>query len=64
MRSVFEDQRLTLADGVQRLEAAGIDYMLTGSVPMIRFAMARMTNDINIVVELVPNDARRVIDAC
>jgi hypothetical protein len=63
VRSVFEDQRLTLADGVQRLEEAGIDYMLTGSVSMIRFAMARMTNDIDIVVELGPHDARRIIDA-
>ena len=63
MNSIFEDQKLTLADGVRRLEEAGINYMLTGSVAMIRFAMARMTNDIDIVIELSHKDKDRFIRA-
>lgn len=63
MRSIFEDQKLTLADGVSRLEAADLNYMLTGSVSMVRFAMMRMTNDIDIVVELTPRDRHKIVSA-
>ncbi len=37
--------------------------MLTGSVAMVRFAMMRMTNDIDIVVELSSDDRHRIIQA-
>ena len=63
MRSIFEDQRLTLEDGVRRLESLGLPYMLTGSVAMLRFAPGRMTNDIDIVVQLSHGDRRRFVDA-
>lgn len=39
---------------VERLEAAGIEYMLTGSVAMAWYAQPRQTRDIDIVVELPP----------
>lgn len=63
MRSIFEDQRLTLEDGVNRLESIGLAYMLTGSVAMLRFAQGRMTNDIDIVVQLSHGDRLRFVDA-
>lgn len=63
MRSIFEDQRLTLADGVGRLESLGLNYMLTGSVAMLRFAQGRMTNDIDIVVQLSHADRGRFVEA-
>lgn len=36
--------------------------MLTGSVAMLRFAQGRMTNDIDIVVQLSHDDRRRFVD--
>jgi len=56
-----------LQDVCARLEKAGIDYMLTGSMAMNYYAQPRMTRDIDIVVELesfepdylVPGDALR-----
>ena len=44
-----------------RLEAAGISYMVTGSVAANYYAVPRMTRDIDLVVELGPEDADRVI---
>jgi hypothetical protein len=37
---------------VERLEAAGIAYMLTGSVSMAWYAQPRQTRDIDVVIEL------------
>jgi hypothetical protein len=51
-----------LRDVVARLESAGIAYMLTGSVAMAVYAEPRMTRDIDIVVELAPPDARRMVE--
>ena len=44
-----------------RLEGAGIGYMLTGSMAMNYYAQPRMTRDIDVVVELRPADAARVV---
>jgi hypothetical protein len=44
-----------------RLEAAGIDYMLTGSMAMNYYAQPRMTRDIDLVVALQPGDTDRVV---
>jgi hypothetical protein len=41
-----------LRDITSRLEAAGIDYMLTGSFALTIYAEPRMTRDIDLVVEL------------
>ncbi len=48
-------------DVSKRLDAAGIGYMLTGSMAMNYFAQPRMTRDIDVVVELQPGDAGRVV---
>ena len=44
-----------------RLESAGIDYMLTGSMAMNFYAQPRMTRDIDLVVALKSGDAHRVV---
>ena len=46
----------------ERLEAAGIPYMLTGSMAANYYAVPRMTRDIDLVVELSIEDADRVAD--
>ena len=48
-------------DVSQRLDGAGIDYMLTGSMAMNYYAQPRMTRDIDVVVALRPIDAERVV---
>ncbi|MES2596603.1 MAG: nucleotidyl transferase AbiEii/AbiGii toxin family protein [Verrucomicrobiota bacterium] len=40
-----------------RLEAAGIEFMLTGSMAMNYYALPRMTRDIDIVIALAATDA-------
>lgn len=44
-------------DVSQRLDDAGIGYMLTGSMAMNYYAQPRMTRDIDVVVALQPEDA-------
>lgn len=61
MSDLFEDQKLVLRDTVERLEHVGIDYMLTGSMAMVHYAMMRMTNDIDIVIEATARDASKII---
>jgi hypothetical protein len=45
----------------RRLDEARIAYMLTGSMALNYYAVPRMTRDIDVVVELGPDDADRVI---
>jgi predicted nucleotidyltransferase len=44
-------------DVSRRLEAAGLEFMLTGSMAMNYYALPRMTRDIDIVIALGPADA-------
>jgi len=44
-----------------RLDRAGIDYMLTGSMAMNYYAQPRMTRDIDMVVALTNADIARVV---
>ncbi len=50
---------MTMQDVVRRLNALGINYMVTGSVAMGLYVTARTTFDIDIVVEINSADARR-----
>lgn len=45
-----------------RLEAAGMAYMVTGSVAVSLYAQPRMTRDVDLVVDLRPADADRIVD--
>jgi Nucleotidyltransferase of unknown function (DUF6036) len=44
-----------------RLEGAGIAYMVSGSMAMNYYAQPRMTRDIDLVVDLLPADADRIV---
>lgn len=44
-----------------RLDAAGVPYMVTGSMAVNFYAVPRMTRDIDLVVELAPPDAERFV---
>jgi hypothetical protein len=48
-------------DVSQKLDAAGIGYMLTGSLAMNCYAQPRMTRDIDVVVALRREDAERMV---
>lgn len=48
-------------DVSQRLDRAGIAYMLTGSMAMNYYAQPRMTRDIDLVVALAPEDSNRIV---
>ena len=50
----------TLRDITTRLQAAGIEYMLTGSVALNCYAQPRMTRDIDLVVAFFLKDAARI----
>src|SRR5215218_1364993 len=48
-------------DVSQRLEGAGIAFMLTGSMAMNYYAQPRMTRDIDLVVEFRIDDVNKVV---
>ncbi|MDP1589264.1 MAG: hypothetical protein Q8M07_16055 [Prosthecobacter sp.] len=50
----------TLRDLIARLESAGIDYMLTGSMALNCYAQPRMTRDLDLVVAFYLKDAARI----
>ena len=54
---------LALRDLCARIEAAGIDYMLTGSLAMAYYARPRMTRDIDLVIELAADEAAMLTSA-
>jgi hypothetical protein len=49
-----------LRDVAARLEQAGLEYMLTGSVALSYYAQPRLTRDLDLVVALTEGDAGRV----
>lgn len=56
----MEEELAALRDVVSRLEAAGVDYMLTGSMALNCYAQPRMTRDIDLVVAFHLKDAARI----
>lgn len=58
---LFEDQEKVLKDCIKRFERLGIEYMLTGSMAMLHYAVGRMTRDIDIVIEVSKTDAKSII---
>lgn len=54
------EELATLRDVTARLEGAGMDYMLTGSMALNCYAQPRMTRDIDLVVAFMLPDAARI----
>jgi len=50
-------------DVSERLERAGVAFMLTGSMAMNAYAQPRMTRDVDVVIEVQPDDASRLVRA-
>ena len=50
-----------LSDVTVRLESAGFEYMLTGSVAMNYYSQPRMTRDIDIVLSLLDSDSSTIV---
>jgi hypothetical protein len=50
-----------LRDVSQRLDGAGIAFMLTGSLAMNYYAQPRMTRDVDVVIELGVDDTAKVV---
>ena len=48
---------------VSRLNRLDIRYMVTGAVASIIYGEPRLTHDIDLVVELNPQNAEKIIDA-
>ena len=48
-------------DVSERLGRAGIPFMLTGSMAMLAYAEPRMTRDVDVVIEVHPGDAARLV---
>lgn len=46
-----------------RLEQAGVPYMVTGSVASMIYGEPRLTHDIDVVIELARGEARRIVSA-
>jgi hypothetical protein len=59
---MLDDQAETLRIVISRLESAGFPYMLVGSTAANFYAHPRMTRDIDIVIELEPEDAARMAE--
>ncbi len=58
----MSDELEVLKNVARRLEAAGIPYMVTGSMAVNYYAVPRMTRDIDLVVELSASQAEGLCD--
>jgi hypothetical protein len=52
-----------LHDFAERIEKLRLNYMLTGSMAMMAYAVYRFTADVDVVLELETPDAKRIIEA-
>jgi hypothetical protein len=55
-----DPQFAVLALVTERLESAGIAYMITGSIALTFYGYPRMTRDLDLVIEVEPSDAERM----
>ena len=62
MKPEFLSELDVLFDVVEKLNELHIDYMLTGALAMNYYAEPRMTRDLDIVIEIFPEDINRIID--
>ncbi len=60
--SLADDQERILKDCTERFDRLGIEYMLTGSMAMLHYAVGRMTRDIDIVIDISNRHTRVFID--
>lgn len=56
-----QEQNDVLGDFTKRLDEIGVEYMLTGSMALVHYAMPRATVDIDIVINLLPESINEFI---
>jgi predicted nucleotidyltransferase len=63
----FEINQVVMSEEIEllkivaaRLDSAGIEYMMTGSMAMALYATPRMTRDIDIIIQISMQDASRI----
>lgn len=54
------DELDLIKDVTSRLNGAGIEYMMTGSMAMAVYSTPRMTRDIDIIIQVSPEDAGKI----
>jgi hypothetical protein len=59
----MNEQLAVLELAVSRLQAAGIPYLVTGSIALAVYATPRMTRDIDIVIDCNPDEAAALASA-
>jgi len=55
-----DEQLAFVKEIARRLEDAGVPYMVTGSLALAAYGIPRMTRDIDIVLDVAPQDAERL----
>jgi hypothetical protein len=60
MPHAVDPQFTVLALVAERLESAGIAYMITGSIALTFYGYPRMTRDLDLVIEVDVSDAERM----
>ena len=58
----MDDQLEFLKLIASRLDSIGISYMMTGSMAMAVYSVPRMTRDIDLVVEIGPEDVEKIVN--
>lgn len=58
---IQQEQNDVLGNFTERLEKIGVEYMLVGSMALVHYAMPRATVDIDIVVEISPENIDKFI---
>lgn len=56
-----QEQNDILLDATQKFDELGIEYMLTGSMALVHYAIPRSTADIDIVLDIHPKHVDRFI---
>lgn len=57
-----EDMFAAFAEVTRKLESAGIPYMVVGSVAAMLYGEPRLTKDIDLVIDLLPGSAQRLVE--
>jgi hypothetical protein len=58
---MINDELELIKDIAARLDKAGIEYMMTGSMALALYAVPRMTRDIDIIVNIPAGDSSRIV---
>lgn len=56
------DELELIKEVASRLGKAGIEYMMTGSMAMAVYASPRMTRDIDMIIQVSPEDAGKIVE--